>query len=135
MRFSRLAVLVLALAALALAAVPATAAQPFAFCAQADPLTKLFVATSGPGAQPACGPFCAGFDGGTTPTADALGSSCATATSNLDAQLKDYANGTCSVVAGPACNLMYTTTVACHAVSGGYSVSGYAKYGCRETTC
>jgi len=93
----------------------------------------VFLAAFG-GPQPAmaCGPYCDMLGGGTTPTATAIGTSCAIAQSNLTAQLKSYANSYCGTL---GCNLVVTTTQACHAVSGGYSVSGYATFGCRDSTC
>ncbi|HVR97949.1 MAG TPA: hypothetical protein VMW27_15125 [Thermoanaerobaculia bacterium] len=81
----------------------------------------------------ACGPYCDTAGGSTTPTATAIGSSCTVAQSNLTSQLKSYGNSYCGFVG--SCQLVVTTTVACHATGGGYSVSGYATFGCRDSTC
>ncbi len=99
------------------------------------PVALLFVflaASVGPQTAMACGPYCDMSGGGTTPTATAIGSSCTVAQSNLTAQLKSYANSFCGI---HGCNVVVTTTVACHATGGGYSVSGYATFGCRDSTC
>jgi hypothetical protein len=86
------------------------------------------------GPQPlaaACHVYCDTSYRDTTPTATAIGSSCAIAQTNLQAQLKSYADSVC----GSSCQLVYTTTVACQASGGGYSVSGYATFSCRDSTC
>src|ERR1043166_7359935 len=110
---------------------------------QETPMTKflllpiavvfVFLAVSvSPQAAVACGPYCDTTGGGTTPVATAIGSSCAVAPTNLTSQLKSYANSYCGT---GSCQLVVTTTVACHATGGGYSVSGYATFGCRDSTC
>lgn len=79
-----------------------------------------------------CGPYCDTSWGGTTPTATAIGSSCSIAQTNLTAQLQSYANSYCGT---RGCQLAVTITVPCYATSGGYAISGYATFGCRDSTC
>ena len=110
---------------------PASAAPVPAFFQQ-DSLKEVFLASSLTAKLPTkCGAYCDLSEGGTSPTATAIGTSCAIATSNLSAQLQSYANSFC----GSGCRVVVTTTVACHAVSGGFSISGYATFGCRDSTC
>ena len=94
-------------------------------------LVVIAVATS-PKKLGACGPYCDSPGGYTSPPATAIGTSCALATSSLSTQLKSYANSSCG---SNSCSMTVFTTVACHAVSGGYSVTGYATFGCRDSTC
>jgi hypothetical protein len=98
-------------------------------------LVFVFLAASG-GSQSVqavtCGPYCDMSWGGTTPAATAIGASCAIAQTNLNTQLQSYANTFCGT---RGCNLVVTTTVACHATGSGYSVTGYATFGCRDSTC
>lgn len=97
-------------------------------------LAFVFLAMSGssPSAQAiACGPYCDSPGGYTTPPATAIGTSCTIAQTNLTNQLKSYADSVC----GKACQVVVHITTACHAVSGGYSVTGYATHGCRDSTC
>jgi hypothetical protein len=84
------------------------------------------------GAEKACGPYCDHSWGGTTPTATAIGTSCSVAQTNLNSQLKSFANSFCGT---GGCQLVVTTTVACNWTGSGYSVSGYATFGCRDSTC
>lgn len=80
----------------------------------------------------ACGTYCA-FPGMlVTSTATATGATCAIAEANLRTQLQSYANSYCGT---PACQLVVTITSACQASGSGYTVSGYANHGCRDTTC
>jgi len=99
---------------------------------ESDSLKEVFLARSLAPLPTKCGPFCDLTGGGTTPTATAIGTSCTIATTNLSTQLQSYANSFCGT---GGCRLHITTTVACHAVSGGFSVSGYATFGCRDSTC
>jgi hypothetical protein len=80
----------------------------------------------------ACGPYCDNPGGYTTPPATAIGTSCAIAQTNLTNQLKSYANSFCGT---GSCQNVVIITTACHAVSGGFSVTGYATFGCRDSTC
>ena len=123
----------LAFVLMSLAASFSASAAPFAlFCSQEDPMERVFLAASQKAQLPTkCGPYCDSPGGYTTPTATAIGTSCTVAQTNLTNQLKSYANSTCGV----SCQLVVTTTVACHASGSGYSVSGYAKHGCRDSTC
>lgn len=110
----------------------ATAAPVPAFFAP-DSLKEVFLASSLTAKLPTkCGNYCDTVGGGVTPTATAIGTSCTIATSNLTAQLRSYGNSYCG---NGACKVVVTTTVACHAVSGGFSVSGYATFGCPDSTC
>ena len=110
----------------------ATAAPVPAFFAP-DSLKEVFLASSLTSKLPTkCGGYCDLGEGGTTPTATAIGTTCALATSSLTSQLKTYANSYCGTL---SCSNVVTTTVACHAISGGYSISGYATFGCRDSTC
>jgi hypothetical protein len=110
----------------------ATAAPVPSFFQQ-DSLKEVFLASSLTAKLPTkCGPYCDTSFGGVTPTASAIGTTCALATSSLSTQLKSYANSYCGT---NSCAFVVTTTVACHAISGGFSVSGYATFGCRDTTC
>lgn len=97
-----------------------------------DSLKEVFLARSLAPLPTKCGPVCDTFALGTTPTATAIGTTCALATSSLASQLMSYANSSCGTL---SCHFAVTTTVACHAVSGGYSISGYATFGCRDSTC
>jgi hypothetical protein len=109
----------------------ATAAPVPSFFAP-DSLKEVFLARSLAPLPTKCGPYCDTSFGGVTPTATAIGTSCTIATSNLTAQLKSYATSYCGT---GGCQVVVTTTVACHAVSGGFSISGYATFGCRDSTC
>ncbi len=109
----------------------ATAAPVPSFFAP-DALKEVFLAKSLAPLPIKCGHYCDTAGGGTTPTATAIGTSCTIATSNLTAQLRSYGSSYCGN--GP-CQVVVTTTVACHAVSGGFSVSGYATFGCPDSTC
>ena len=93
----------------------------------------LVTAYTAPRVANACGPYCDPAGGGVTPSSTGIGSSCSIATTNLTTQLKAYANGFC----GPtgSCQLVVHTTIACHAEGGGYSVTGYGTFGCRDSTC
>jgi hypothetical protein len=98
-------------------------------------LVLVFLAVSGSSHSVgaiACGPYCDSPGGYTTPPATAIGTSCAIAQTNLQNQLKSYANSFCGTA---GCQLVYNITTACHAVSGGYSITGYATFGCRDSTC
>jgi hypothetical protein len=100
------------------------------------PLALAFVFLAMSGSSPsglafACGPYCDSPGGYTTPSATAIGTSCAIAEANLTNQLKSYANSVC----GFACQVVVHITTTCHATSGGYSVTGYATHGCRDSTC
>ena len=130
---SKLRFVPLAFVLMSLAASFTASAAPFAlFCSQEDPMERVFLAASHKARLPTkCGPYCDSPGGYTTPTATAIGSSCAIAQANLTAQLKSYANSTC----GASCQLVVTTTVACHASGSGFAVSGYATHGCRDSTC
>jgi hypothetical protein len=123
----------LAFVLMSLAAAFAASAAPFAlFCSQEDPMERVFLAASHKAQLPTkCGPYCDSPGGYTTPTATAIGTSCTVAQTNLTTQLRNYANSVC----GNSCQLVVTTTVACHASGTGYSVSGYATHGCRDSTC
>lgn len=121
----------LAAVCMSLAGVFAASAAPLR---EEDPVKEVFLASSRI-AKPLllkCGTYCDMTDGGSTPTATAIGTSCTVAQSNLTSQLRSYANSFC-VTGG--CNLVVTTTVSCHADGGGYSVSGYATFGCFDSTC
>ena len=109
----------------------ATAAPVPSFFAP-DSLKEVFLAKSLAPLPTKCGPYCDTSFGGVTPTATAIGTTCALATSSLSTQLKSYANSYCGT---NSCAFVVTTTVACHAISGGFSISGYATFGCRDTTC
>lgn len=109
----------------------ATAAPVPSFFAP-DSLKEVFLARSLAPLPTKCGPVCDTSVLSTTPTATAIGTTCALATSSLVSQLMIYANSSCGTL---SCHFSVTTTVACHAVSGGFSVSGYATFGCRDTTC
>ena len=130
---SKLRFVPLAFVLMSLAASFAASAAPFAlFCSQEDPMERVFLAASHKAQLPTkCGPYCDSPGSYVTPTATAIGTSCAIAQTNLTNQLKSYANSTC----GASCQLVVTTTVACHASGSGYSVSGYATHGCRDSTC
>jgi hypothetical protein len=123
----------LAFVLMSLAASFAASAAPFAlFCSQEDPMERVFLAASPKTQLPTkCGPYCDSPGGYTTPTSTAIGTSCTVAQTNLTTQLRNYANSVC----GNSCQLVVTTTVACHASGTGYSVSGYATHGCRDSTC
>lgn len=96
-------------------------------------LVSLVVFSGSPSAQAAlCGPYCDSPGGYVTPTATAIGSTCAIAQSNLTAQLQSYANSYCGT---RGCQLVVTITAACQATGSGYSISGYATHGCRDSTC
>ncbi len=115
-----------------LGATGATAA-PLPFCAQSDPLARIFRAASGlPPAQPACGNFCDLTGGGTSPISTAIGTSCTIAQSNLRSQLTSYANSVCGL---PSCQLKITTTSRCSGSGSSFSVSGYATFGCVDSNC
>lgn len=122
----------LAFVLMSLAASFSASAAPFAlFCSQEDPMERVFLAASHKAQLPTkCGPYCDSPGSYSTPAATAIGSSCAIAQTNLTTQLKNYANSFCG-----SCQLVVTTTVACHASGTGFSVSGYATYGCRDSTC
>jgi hypothetical protein len=109
----------------------ATAAPVPSFFAP-DSLKEVFLARSLALLPTKCGPYCDTSFGGVTPTASAIGTTCALATSSLSTQLKSYANSYCGT---NSCAFVVTTTVACHAISGGFSISGYATFGCRDSTC
>jgi hypothetical protein len=109
----------------------ATAAPVPSFFAP-DSLKEVFLARSLAPLPTKCGAYCDTAGGGVTPTATAIGTSCTIATSNLTTQLKSYATSYCG---NGGCKVIVTTTVACHAVSGGFSVSGYATFGCPDSTC
>jgi len=127
LRFAPLAVV------LAILGSTAASAAPAAFCAQSDPLARIFLAASGgPQVQPTCGNYCDLAEGGTTPTATAIGTSCTIAQSNLTSQLKSYANSFCGTL---GCHLVVTTTAACSGSGSSFSVSGYATFGCIDSTC
>lgn len=96
-------------------------------------LVALAAFTGSPSLQAqACGTYCANPGLLATPTATATGSTCAIAESNLRAQLQSSATSYCGT---PACQLVVTITSACQASGSGYTVSGYANHGCRDTTC
>jgi len=125
--------LLLPLAALlCLASTFSAAAAPVPSFFAPDSLKEVFLARSLAPLPTKCGPYCDTLGGGTTPTASAIGTTCALATSSLSTQLKSYANSYCGT---NSCAFVVTTTVACHAISGGFSVSGYATFGCRDSTC
>jgi hypothetical protein len=86
---------------------------------------------------PTCGPYCATFEGGTTPTEQGSGSTCTNAQSSLTTQLRDIANSDCrnNQSGFNSCNLVITYTETCVLVGGAWQVKGYATYNCRETTC
>ena len=101
------------------------------------PLALAFVFLAMSGSSPsglafACGPYCDSPGGYTTPPATAIGTSCAIAQTNLTNQLKSYANSVCGT---GSCQNVVIITTACHAVSGGFSITGYATHGCRDSTC
>jgi hypothetical protein len=122
----------LAFVLMSLAVSFAASAAPLAlFCAQEDPMERVFHVASQRGKLPTkCGAYCDSPGGYTTPTATAIGTSCTVAQTNLTTQLKSYANSTCQ-----SCQLVTNTTVACHASGSGFAVSGYATFGCRDSTC
>jgi hypothetical protein len=129
----KLRLLLLPLAALlCLASTFLASAAPVPAFFQQDSLKEVFLAKSLAPLPTKCGAYCDTASGGTTPTATAIGTSCTIATSNLTAQLKSYGTSWCG---NNACKVVVTTTVACHAVSGGFSVSGYATFGCPDSTC
>jgi hypothetical protein len=128
----KLRLIALAVVCMSLAAVVASA-EPLPIPREEDPLKQVFLASSRVAKLPTkCGPYCDLTSGGTTPTATAIGSTCTIAQSNLTTQLRNYANSFCGT---GGCNLVVHTTVACHADAGGFSVSGYATFGCRDSTC
>jgi hypothetical protein len=131
---SKLRFVSLAFVLMSLAASLAASAAPFALsCSQEDPMERVFHAASRKAQLPTkCGAYCDSPGGYTTPTATAIGSSCAIAQTNLTTQLKSYATSTCG---GGSCQFVVTTTVACHASGSGFSVSGYGTHGCRDSTC
>lgn len=96
-------------------------------------LAILTTALYAPVVSASCGIQCVLADGGTTPTGGGIGNDCTTATNSLKSQLQGYARSHCP--SGVACQEVVTITVACHADSSGYSVSGYETYGCQENTC
>jgi hypothetical protein len=122
-----------------------TAAASFAEPAPVSPAPEVLLAgifatavqTEAPFQAPApvplaCGPYCDCPGCYTTATASGTGSSCTNAQSSLTAQLRDLANGVCGV----ACQLTITYTQACTLIAPGtYQVAGYARHGCRDSTC
>jgi hypothetical protein len=117
---------------MSLAAAVGASAAPLPFCAQEDPMKEVFLASSRAPLPTKCGNYCDTAGGGTTPTGTAIGSSCSVVSTNLTAQLKSYANSFCGNL---ACKVVVTTTIACHASGSGYSASGYATFGCPDSTC
>jgi hypothetical protein len=127
--------LLLPLAALiGLAPLFTASAEPAPSCFQQDELKQFFLASSRtPKLAPRCGAYCDLAGGGTTPTAPAAGDTCATASQDLSQQLHSFASSYCGNL---ACHVTIVTTVACHPLStGGYEVSGYATFGCPDSTC
>ncbi|HEX4496734.1 MAG TPA: hypothetical protein VIE43_13775 [Thermoanaerobaculia bacterium] len=130
----------LAVVAMSLAASLSASAAPLPLFSQDDPMAAVFLASSHNSSPERvksplptkCGSYCDTTEGGTTPPATAIGTSCTVAQTNLSSQLKSYANSVCGTL---SCNFLVTTTVACHAASGGYSVTGTATFGCRDSTC
>jgi hypothetical protein len=133
---SKLRLALLAVVLMSLATAFAASAAPLPFFAQQDPLEQVFLASSRaphlPHFQTKCGAYCDTTVHGTTPTATAIGSSCTTVQSNLTSQLNSYAHSYCVT---KQCNLVVTTTVACHVSGTGYSVSGYATFNCTDNNC
>lgn len=81
----------------------------------------------------ACGPYCDCPGCYTTATASGTGSSCTNAQSSLTTQLRDLATGFCGT---GSCQLTIVYTENCTLIAPGtYRVSGYAKHGCRDSTC
>lgn len=109
-------------------------AEPARSCFQQGSPTELFLASSiAAKVTPKCGAYCDMTDGGTLPTIPAAGDTCATASADLSQQLHSFASSSCGNV---ACHVTIVTTVACHPLStGGYEVSGYATFGCPDSTC
>lgn len=101
------------------------------------PVAVVFVALAAFNGSPSvqaqsCGPYCDSPGSYQTPTATAIGTTCAIAQANLNSQLQSYANSFCGT---QGCQRVVTITVACHATGSGYSISGYATHGCRDSTC
>lgn len=120
-----------------------TAAAAFAAPVPASPspealLAKVFAAD--PQAETplepvslACGPYCDCPGCYTTATASGTGSTCANAQSSLTTQLRDVANFFCGI---GACQFTVIYTQTCTLIAPGtYQVTGYAKHGCRDSTC
>ncbi len=80
----------------------------------------------------ACGPYCDCPGCYTTVTATGTGSTCANAQTALTNQLKQVANAYC----GYACQFTVTYTQACTQINPTtWQVTGYGRYGCRDSTC
>jgi hypothetical protein len=131
---SKLRLLLPLTAVLALAPAFAASAAPVPSFFQQNSLKEVFLASSLTAKLPTkCGAYCDMSEGGTSPTAPAAGDTCDTANTDLSQQLRSFAHSYCGTL---ACNVTIHTTVACHPLStGGYSVSGYATFGCSDTTC
>jgi hypothetical protein len=85
-----------------------------------------------------CGPYCATFEGGTTPIEQGSGTSCANAESNLASQLQTLARNDCiNNISGLGdCDLVITYTKSCFQQSPtAWAVQGDATYHCKETSC
>jgi hypothetical protein len=123
----------LALTASASFAEPAPAPSPEVLLAQIFAVTGTDAPFQAPAPVPqACGPYCDCPGCYTTATASGTGSSCTNAQSALTTQLRDLANSVC----GFACQLQITYTQTCTQIAPGtYQVTGYAKHGCRDSTC
>ena len=81
----------------------------------------------------ACGPYCDCPGCYTTATVSGTGSSCTNAESSLNTQLRDLARGFCGT---GGCQIVITYTQTCTLIAPGtYRVSGFARHGCRDSTC
>lgn len=131
---SKLRLLLPLAAIIGLAPVFTASAEPVHACFQQDSLKEFFLASSLAGkVAPKCGAYCDLAGGGTTPTVPAAGDTCATASTDLSQQLHSYASSYCGNL---ACQVTIFTTIACHSLpTGGYGVSGYATFGCPDSTC
>jgi hypothetical protein len=131
---SKLRLLLPLAAIIGLAPIFTASAEPVRSCFQQDSLKEFFLASSlAAKVAPKCGAYCDMAGGGTSPTAPAAGDTCATANTDLSQQLHAYASSYCGNL---ACHVTIVTTVACHPLStGGYEVSGYATFGCPDSTC
>jgi hypothetical protein len=131
---SKLRLLLPLAAIICLAPIFTASAEPARFCFQQDSVKEFFLPSSiAPKVTPECGAYCDMTEGGTTPTVPAAGDTCATANTDLSQQLHSFAKSTCGNV---ACHVTIVTTVTCHPLStGGYEVSGYATFGCPDSTC
>jgi hypothetical protein len=134
----------LAVVALSLAVSLSASAAPLPLASQDDPMAAVFLASSHNSSSASvasplptkCGGYCDLTEGGTTPPATAIGTSCTAAQTNLTNSLKSYANSAClAFIGNNSCSVVVTTTVGCHASGSGFSVTGTATYGCHDTTC